>query len=441
MKKLYIAQMLSGFNLLLRLIWVGTFYIIIKGNNRSIGHHRQYHQCPVRTIGRLRVGLTLGSICALALSMPARAVSFTGLGDTSQANGVSADGSTVVGSRSSAQGTEAFKWTEQAGILGLGDLTGGTFSSTASAVSADGSVIVGSSSSAQGTEAFTWSTGTGMVGLAGKLPEGRSYSEATGVSANGTVIVGTSYPDRYGQFATFRLDQGAGVKDLKPETHASGVSADGSAVVGWSEAHIDRAFRWPEDNGMVILDDRPLDGPAWPASRAFGISDDGTVVVGASNFEDGLGAFRWSQAAGMISLGDLPGGEFHSEALDASADGSVIVGLSNSEAGQEALVWDQYYGMRSLLDLLVTAGVDLTGWVLSAATAISADGLTVVGNGLNPYGRQEAWIARLDLSMIRAVPEIDAAGAPVALATLIGGLLLIGEKSRRSRSWRGRSRN
>jgi uncharacterized membrane protein len=174
------------------------------------------------------------------------------------------------------------------------------------------------------------------------------------------------------------------------------------------------------------------------SSIANGVSANGSVIVGAGSTGFGpydFEAFRWDANDGMQGLGYLPGSS-SSVAFDVSADGTIVVGSSGG-----AFIWDRDHGMRSLLDLLVTAGVDLTGWVLSAATAISADGLTVVGNGLNPYGRQEAWIARLDLSMIRTVPEIDAAGAPVALATLIGGLLLIGEKSRGSRSRRGRSRS
>ena len=40
-------------------------------------------------------------------------------------------------------GTEAFRWTEGSGMVGLGDLAGGSFYSVANAVNADGSVVVG----------------------------------------------------------------------------------------------------------------------------------------------------------------------------------------------------------------------------------------------------------------------------------------------------------
>lgn len=88
--------------------------------------------------------------------------SFTPLGDlmgstfSSSAHAVSADGSVIVGSGTSASGTEAFKWTSAGGMIGLGNLTGGTFDSSASGISADGSVIVGRGYSSSGKEAFRW---------------------------------------------------------------------------------------------------------------------------------------------------------------------------------------------------------------------------------------------------------------------------------------------
>ncbi|MFO1434171.1 MAG: hypothetical protein U1F76_29485 [Candidatus Competibacteraceae bacterium] len=80
--------------------------------------------------------------------------------------------------------------------------------------------------------------------------------------------------------------------------------------------------------------------------------------------------------------------------------------------------------MRSLLDVLVTSGLDLTGWWLTEATAISADGLTIGGYGRNPAGLAEGWIATLEPAL---VPEIQATMATTGLALLVGGLLLLGE--------------
>lgn len=96
----------------------------------------------------------------------------TGLGflqnDTSkvrsEANGVSYDGSTVVGSSNvdhpdtpSASVKQAFIWVD--GVMtGLGFLSGspGPYESVATGVSADGSVVVGESKTVDGSEPFVW---------------------------------------------------------------------------------------------------------------------------------------------------------------------------------------------------------------------------------------------------------------------------------------------
>jgi len=77
--------------------------------------------------------------------------------------------------------------------------------------------------------------------------------------------------------------------------------------------------------------------------------------------------------------------------------------------------------MRSVKDVLQDeCGPDLTGWTLTEANGISADGNTIVGYGTNPLGNTEAWIA--------VIPE---PGGDAALLALITGVLA-------RRAWRGR---
>src|SRR5262245_6588045 len=61
-------------------------------------------------------------------------------------------------------------------------------------------------------------------------------------------------------------------------------------------------------------------------SVPYGISADGSTVVGKSESSTGTQAFRWTAGGGMVGLGDLPGGTTFSVANAVSADGSVVVG-------------------------------------------------------------------------------------------------------------------
>jgi probable HAF family extracellular repeat protein len=184
----------------------------------------------------------------------------------------------------------------------------------------------------------------------------------------------------------------------------------------------EEAFRWTQAGGMVGLGD--LDGGDFN-SRAFGIFGDGTVVVGRGNSASGPEAFRWTQAGGMVGLGDLPGGTFFSEAEGVSGDGAVIVGRGTSAVGTEAFIWDAVNGMRNLRDELIndfSLGAELAGWTLTHALGVSADGLKLVGFGTNPSGDTEAWIADLHPTQVPEPASLLLLGS--GLAALVAALRL-----------------
>ncbi|MEN8181908.1 MAG: hypothetical protein ABFS46_05170, partial [Myxococcota bacterium] len=119
----------------------------------------------------------------------------------------------------------------------------------------------------------------------------------------------------------------------------------------------------------------------------------------------------------------------HSEALATSGDGCVVVGKSCASGGTRAFLWDPDARLRDLQTVLETEyDIRLPGWVLTAAVDISPDGLTIVGNGVNPDGNREAWRVFL--------PEPSAC-APVALA--LTGILASRRRNRRARGRRPRA--
>ena len=140
----------------------------------------------------------------------------------------------------------------------------------------------------------------------------------------------------------------------------------------------------PGARATVLLGSLDDSGLAFP----WATNSDGSVVVGRSDSDLGTQAFLWTEADGMIGLGSTGSPGFFSIALDVSEDGSVVVGESDG-----AFIWTPTGGIQSLQVLLTNLGLDLTGWELSKATGISADGRTIAGHGTNPDGNTEAWIA------------------------------------------------
>ena len=276
---------------------------------------------------------------------------FIGLGDLpggdffSTAQSVSADGTEVVGYSHSADGTEAFRWTQTEGIVAVGF-------THASAISADGSTIVGYRNTKNQIEPIRWTTRRGAETL--ESSEFIHTGTASGVSNNGSAIVGvvgTKVLNIGKRDVAFRWTMEGGLNSLRGDgatstrSEAHAVSTDGAVVVGARQnpnGH-DEAFRWTAESGLVRLGFLP--GHA--TSSAYAASADGAVIVGCSSNYASKEAFRWTQETGMISLGFLRGSGRDSAAQGVSSDGSVIVGYSAGKTGWEAFVWDEQRGMRA----------------------------------------------------------------------------------------------
>ena len=164
-------------------------------------------------------------------------------------------------------------------------------------------------------------------------------------------------------------------------------------------------------------------------SRALAVSADGQVVVGDSDGPSISGeGFRWAASQGMVGLGDLAGGAFHSSARSISANGRVIVGFGFGPAQsfggpQFAVKWvDGGPGEK--------IGPSFTGYYLPIAFDTSADGSVIVG-GANQFGGTAAGQAYRWTSSTGAVGLGDLPGghpdpSSGASATSAGGEVIVG---------------
>ncbi|MFO0840469.1 MAG: protein kinase [Phycisphaerae bacterium] len=337
---------------------------------------------------------------------------FQGLGDLpggateSFTRRISADGSTVVGIGAAANGRNAMRWRADIGMQSLGNLPGGpSVADRAQDVSPDGSVIVGSARSAAATcgaielcEAFRWTESGGMQPL-GDLPGGCYGSYGVRVTDDGAKVLTAGIDNS--QYRPGMWVSGA-MSAIVPSPGGGSYSAaamtpDGSVLAGgWSHG-ISDMFRWSAATGFQNLGDLPggiVDG------YATDITPDGQTIVGRGHSNNGYEACRWDNGVGFTALGDLPGGAFNSFAYAISSDRSVICGYGTSALAQEAVVWRDGGAVERLADVLAEYGVSIpAGWVLNVAVDVTINGnvISLCGDGINPDGNPEAWIARYTL--------------------------------------------
>jgi len=337
---------------------------------------------------------------------------------------------------------------------GLGFINPTYPSSTAQGISPDGTTVVGYSyySSSIYSEAFVWRGGT-MTPLGFLVPScpnpNPSYlscnSAAAGVSAQG-VIVGTGFapatngvpqdqPDEafissggsmtgLGYlFTSYPNEESQAFAIVGQSGLAVGSSASGAnqgvniteAVMFQNGAPVGLGFlatgnnefseaRGVSPNGQVIVGDSinsdgiyqpftwqggtmtALTSPYVESAYALGVSASGSVVVGyVGSYSQGV---RWVN--GTPSL--LPG---TSAIFGVSANGNVAVGYSIPISIPVAVRWTPALGSQTIQSVLTAAGVSDSGWTLTDAFAVSADGTTITGIGTDPNGHTQAWIARL----------------------------------------------
>ncbi|MFK7894673.1 MAG: PEP-CTERM sorting domain-containing protein [Myxococcota bacterium] len=314
---------------------------------------------------------------------------------------VSGDGRVVAGTGDDF----GFRWTIEDGFTPIPRriVDGTAVRGTPRSLSSDGNAFFGNSFTVENfLEPTVWNADGTITSVYSSLRPGVEDTDSEGISGDGSVSVGWSYAPDFGTEG-FLYDDTNGLRYLadltgdERSTKLNAVSADGRKAVGWiiqpenprtTEILIYDADR-EAGNGIQVLGD--LAGGAIRA-EALSISADGSTVVGyglpeGNNFE----AFVHTDAEGLFSIGTL-GPDYdadRSKAFDVSGDGSKVVG----ESSDYAFIWDRANGMVELGLYFELMGLDLNGTTPLSASAISDDGRTIIGYGIDSNGEFVSWVA------------------------------------------------
>lgn len=225
-----------------------------------------------------------------------------------------------------------------------------------------------------GSTIYKWDQTNGLVSI-GAITNSRPFGGRVTVNADGTLISSTKTnpANDLNEISLYNVGTQTwqylgGLEIIGQDGGLStswGISSDGSTIVGLSNKNnIATAVKWDATNGIQAL---PSTIPT-RSSRANAISGDKTTIVGWQDQLNGdrTGA-KWT--SGVQEFIRDNAGNNVGEASGVSADGGTIVGVN----GLYPYVWNSMSGYQQITH--PNSGPFFRG----AASAVSADGKTVVG--------------------------------------------------------------
>lgn len=276
-----------------------------------------------------------------------------------------------------------------------------TSSVTAIGISGDAETVVGyaaSSATQYVVQAFQYTPGR-SIQLLPTIGSRPTTSQARSASHDGETIVGTSGGEaafwRNGTGYQLPAVGGFGRGGIAYDVDSAGLTAVGATSFGLVTQEYPVAVKWSLETQTVTRLSSYFDDPL-EYSSANGISGDGRTIVGeATPFFGNDRAIRWDENGVAHSLGTLPG-SFSDEAWGVSHDGSVIVGSSRFGNDWRAFIWMEDTGMMLLDDYINSLGFTLpTGWYSERGRAVSGDGLTFAGRARGPNGQAQGFVVTI----------------------------------------------
>ncbi len=334
-------------------------------------------------------------------------------------------------------------WDKQSGQRDIG----GFGSGTGAAISGNGRVVGGGIPVDVETEwgpvtqerAALWTRSGGWKSIAAGFEGcGSFHTSVYDLSSTGDAAVGLAFVDCRNAYA-FRWTAKTGMKVLSKasedrqcedpwsgdtypcegSSRANAVSGSGALVGGWEEIPEAYGFRvgslWQGNEQMLLRDPGGDNAVGGWVGEVQDINAAGTIAVGVNAGADLKDAWKWTQEAGVTSLGRYPGmvcyfdwwsgGEIceslETNAFSVSEDGKVILGAARlANAGiEEGAIYTPKMGWMLLGDFLQSQGVlEASRWLILGGE-VSASGKVIAGTGLPLAG--EYWQGfRLELDQV-----------------------------------------
>ena len=277
------------------------------------------------------------------------------------------------------------KWTEAEGTIVIGELTSGDFISGFTNVSTDGKYISGTMTNPEtildemaryNTETSEWTFFGGLT-----ASSETTVSSAWGMTSDGSAVVGLGWVNA-GEAHGIKWTQETGMVDLGStvpdrSSRANGISDDGTIVVGWQDNDYgDRLGVYWKNGVQVHLQDNEGN----PTGEAVAVTPDGKTIIGFTEETP----FIWNETDGYTKILH-PDPDFAGGAASMTDDGKTVVGYFRPWNGQavmgEGFIYTKATGRVELNEYVASLGYDNLGITFALPLGISPDGRYITGIG------------------------------------------------------------